>query len=481
MSSQRRGGLVAAMKNISLEELQVPEMEINNTEPTIDPEVGEPNPTQPETVEIEFPEASESPEAQELEVERAEAEVDAIEEAIDDATDVIEQVEQISEIVERGNENGGLDQTGAELLSVTLESLYARVGMTKAEGERFVPSIESFGGTGSRIRAGNIALEDMAQRVKTIWENIIKTIKVWIQKGIQLAKEMFVQTDRLKARSAKLREIASKVPNQARNSGIENDRIANALAVGNSVPANIVAEIENLAKIGEKIAGGVSAMTTEIGKKYLGLLKLAGNLDAKLFQEKSKEFIETHGSLQQNNNIFTEPLEDDAFDAKLGSSVIPGNKRFVLGLSGITGTDLEKLKVKFAVEDIEQEVAPSLKVLNKQELASLFKAVDAIIESIEKIKSQTKMKAGVKEQMLQAAASLITAEEKAGEDPEAKAMFATIRKTLQASLDTMDAMDKQYIRQALRVSGAALNYAQVCLKEYAPEKQEATDAEPATA
>lgn len=475
MSSIRRRGLVAAMKNVSLEELQETEQKINDTQPNIDPEVDEPAPEQEKTEEIVFPEASESPEAQEVEVEKVEAEVVSIEEAIDEAIDIIDQVENIADIVDRGNENGGLNQTGAELLTATLESLYERAGVQKKQGELYVPSIESFGGTGSRIRAGNIALEDMKTRVKEIWTNIVKAIKAFIEKGKQFLKEMFVQSERLKVRNVKLREIASKVPNKARNSSIQNARIAEGLAVGTSVPTNIIQEIENVAAIGEKIVSNISVMTTEAGKKYLGLMKLAANLDAKIFMDKVSEYSEVYGDFQSSSNIYTEV--GGSTDFQMTSPTIPGNKRFALTLPD--PTDLSTIKV--GVIDVEAEVSPALKVLSKSELVALFKATDSILATVEKMKDSAKTKEQVKDQMVQAASSLQAAEDKVGEDADVKEMFSVIRKSIQKSVDSVDAVDKQFIRQALRIVRVSQNYIQECLKEYVPEKVAKAEEAPATA
>lgn len=460
MSTFRRRGLVAAMKEISLESLE--DQEINDTQPNIDPEVGEPQAEQvEEVVEIEFPDAGDTPEANEVEVEKAEAEMVAVEVHIDEALDIIEQVEEVADIVERGNENGGLNQTGAELLTVTLESLYSRAGIEKTQGEQYVPSLEQFGGTSSRIRAGNIALEDARERVKVIWQNILKAIQVAIQKGKEFFIQMVDQSERYKARIAKLKEIAAKVPDAVQVGAFEDARIAGNLAVGNAVPANIAQELDKIATMGQGLLTEVSIYTTEAGKKFLGLLKLSGNLTLETFTSKAQEVQEEFNKINRSNifgNVEGKLATSDVF---LGNKVIAFN--FDEALEDIS-------KVKMFVKTNEVEVRPNLNALKKNEVAPILASSQKVLDVIAQFRAKAKDNENSKAQILQAAKGLEKAEENAGDEAD-KSIFANYRKMITAVINAIDSSQNNYSRIALSAVGGSLAYVEKSLKAHVPQKE----------
>lgn len=462
MSIRNKRGLVAAME--SVEDI----LPINDTQPTIDPEVNDPATDQEETVEIVFSDALDSPEAMDVDVEKAESDMVSVEEHIDDALDVINQVEQISDIVERGNENGGLDQTGAELLTATLNPLYERVGLVEEEGEQFVPSIESFGGTGSRIRAGNIALEDMKTRVKTIWQNIIKAIRVAIEKGKEFFKLLFDQTERYKARIVKLREIAAKVPKNVTATSFADPRLANALAIGNAVPDDLANHLNTLVNIGQAINGDINNTTMEACKKFYNLLKLSKSLTPEIFTSKLEEMGDDLAKIQMSN-IFTDSSNENNITT-FRTPVLLGNKKLGFDMDmDKTAKDINSIrKIKLRLIQESSEVKPGIKYIQLSSMDGVFDSANKILDIILDNRNLAKAKEDYKRNVQQAATSL---EQAAGQSEEHKVMYDSLRSGLLWSVSIVDQFNKIYTRMALSAVASALTYAEKSLRAHVPQKE----------
>ncbi len=107
------------------------------------------------------------------------ADGDAVE--TEEAVDVVTALESIAEALGQSAKNGGMDRYAAEALGLAVDHMYKRVGLKR----QAMPALESFGQTSSRMRATQIALEDIKEQVAKIWAAIVAAISKAIEVGHQ--------------------------------------------------------------------------------------------------------------------------------------------------------------------------------------------------------------------------------------------------------------------------------------------------------
>lgn len=166
------------------------------------------------TEELEMPEVV-APEVAEVPSETVEAqlvEVDGldrqIETLIDDGQTLAEDtdnVEQLEETVESTEEEGGMDETAAEVVEIATEAFCAKWGIRRTKIAK-----ENFGDSSTRRQATRVALEDLSSAISGMWDTFIKFIQTIIDK----AKDMFISFtnagSRMQKRANKMKEAAKK-------------------------------------------------------------------------------------------------------------------------------------------------------------------------------------------------------------------------------------------------------------------------------
>lgn len=127
-----------------------------------------PVPTIPELTEMELPE-----------IEANASDFDAFNIEVAETEEVVTALESLQEVLRGSLATEGLSRTSAGLLDVTLDRLYARVGMSKPA----IPALES-GTSLTNIQKAQAALESIGESVKKIIAAIIAAIKkaiAWVK------------------------------------------------------------------------------------------------------------------------------------------------------------------------------------------------------------------------------------------------------------------------------------------------------------
>jgi len=220
MSFAKRFGIVAAM-----EELQEQEAAAGAAAPEA---TGDDTPSE----EVDIPVAEDTVETAAAEVDMAESDVDAADETIADAESDLSTLDGIADKLEATEENGGIDAGSAAIVEVAVEHLYQKLGVIRAKA---MPALESFGADSSRLKATRIAVEDIRENAKKIWDAILRMVEKAKEFITKFFKAIFTATGRIKERALKLKEAASKIQGEASSQTIENAGFAPALAVGSSV------------------------------------------------------------------------------------------------------------------------------------------------------------------------------------------------------------------------------------------------------
>lgn len=107
-----------------------------------------------------------------------EAQIDSTTADIDEAAATAETLEAVHGEMERSLEEGGMSEPEARALEVAVEHLMTRVGFSKTR--KTFPAMESFGNKANRVEATKLAMENISERAKKLWETIVAALrKVW--------------------------------------------------------------------------------------------------------------------------------------------------------------------------------------------------------------------------------------------------------------------------------------------------------------
>lgn len=160
---------------------------------------------------------------------------------VDDAEEAAVALEALADVARSAAENGGLDIHGAQLLKIATENIYSHMGLGKAMG---IPAMESFEVPGARVSATSIALEDISEQAKKIWEGIVAGIKqaiAWIQEFVQ---KIFTANGRIEARAKKILAAGEALKRPLEGDSVGDAKLARALTINGKIPGNLSAEIK---------------------------------------------------------------------------------------------------------------------------------------------------------------------------------------------------------------------------------------------
>lgn len=215
------------------------------------------------------------------------AEIEDVNEAAEDGLETVEALESLRLVVNRAGKAGGLDNHGAAAVRVALESLYSRVGMHVAQP---TPALESFGGSGDRVRA-TVALEsDIKGRIKAIWEKIKEMISRAIKWVVELFQKYFGGAEKLEKRAKALADRAGKTNGTPSAKTFKSKRLVEALHLSGKVPTG---------------AGGAEALQKvfqQVYKEYpdyLAALEMIGK-----FEDEKEKFGGQFESLMNSGRLY---------------------------------------------------------------------------------------------------------------------------------------------------------------------------------
>jgi phiKZ-like phage internal head proteins len=195
--------------------------------------------------------------------EAAEADIEEAEEvaqATDEIGEEIETVEQaqtaleaIAEVMDIARQNGGLDRNGARLATISVNHIYQSIGVKRPLA---VPAMESFDTVGARATATSIAMEDIKEQLKKIWEMIVAGVKQAAEWITQFVTKIFSANARLKSRAEKLVEATKSLEGNPKQTSVGSAAMAKALAMGSGASKNVATDL-----------GKINQFTTEAAWK----------------------------------------------------------------------------------------------------------------------------------------------------------------------------------------------------------------------
>lgn len=162
---------------------------------------------------------------------------------VDEAEEAAVALEALAEVAEIAAQQGGLDANGARLLKISTEHIYSHMGLGKAMG---IPAMESFEIPGARASATTIALEDIKEQAKKVWEAIINGIKqaaAWLQ---EFVGKLISANARTKARAEKLLEATKSMDGAPKEKTISDAKLFASVVVVGRQPSNVAAEVKKV-------------------------------------------------------------------------------------------------------------------------------------------------------------------------------------------------------------------------------------------
>lgn len=420
------------------------------------------DPVAPEEV---IGENAESVETDLIEIAEDVAEQQEAEANVEEAGEVVEALESLYDKMDIAAKNGGMDKIAASMATEHLHYLYDQVGVRGSK----MPSLESFGGTSSRISQTKLAMEDIKEKAKELWKKIVGYFERAIQWAVDFFNKIFGAWEKLEKRAAKLQKAAEGMKGEAKEKTFESESLMGKLFVGTGAPnveatlGKFSALVKSLAtrnNVGQvdEIVKGLEA--SDAGEKYIEKFTAKTNSEmvaglTKVEGDKAK----VYGAVKEGVAVF------------VGEALFGGKALVAKAVAGdLTGEAAIEARCSETqgMGDSVGAKKPAQSKLNVLELAKALEVTKAVSEvateglayrnSIKKIEE-------AKKKLLAAAKKLETASSKSDDAEVRKNQNAQVKVAMHYS-KTMDQPGASISVYALNTSKALLDLVEVSLKQY---------------
>ena len=322
-----------------------------------------------------------SVEAAEAEAEVTESTVDGDDIAADinEGVEVVEALESISDALAISAKNGGMDKYSAQVVGIATQYMYDRVGLRA----KAMPSLESFGGSSTRIGATQLAMEGIKEKAKELWEYIVKAYKKIIAWATGHLRKLFGAAESMKKRAEAIAKSADDYRSKkVKDKTFDNAGLVKSLYVGNEVSAaklkTSLTAIEGIAKIildtkaNEMVAQGeqiITAVETPGDNNSIGVVaKMVTTI-----KKPSDEFSKT--------NVDGGDMVWESTESLLGGFVWAERLPMKSGTTGLEQLSaFGKVKRGFMADGGKKPTKESLTTLTVDEVESTAEAVGKIAE-----------------------------------------------------------------------------------------------------
>lgn len=409
---------------------------------------------------------AESLETDLIEVAELSAEGDDDQADTDEATEVATALESIAEALGISAANGGMDKHSAYAVGVAVDHLYSRVGIAR----KSMPAMETFAlSVSSRTSSTQIAMEDIKEQAKKIWEAILAQLAKAIEWAIAFFNSVFDAGTKLQARAKALVAKAEALTGEAKEKSFENERLVKALHVAGTT-TGVAAGIDTINELAKKIFGdthfytealgeGILAdmATPDLGKTYISKFSMAAFSEAALKEVTNPESI---GMAAAPEGL-----------AVFRGAELPGGMAMV---ARAPKTAMEGQAAIDAITGISTTVAPfdgkatapaknDIGTLTGAQAVSIAKGVEALAGELLGYKAQQAKLTELKKKISAGAAALSkktdVAEDEAAGIKAAQRVAGTIPKWI-------DSPAKEFARYSVNTGKAMLDYVEESLKQY---------------
>ncbi|MGF6603693.1 hypothetical protein P3T23_008447 [Paraburkholderia sp. GAS448] len=391
-----------------------------------------------------------------------EAELDQHDALTDEAVETVEALEALREHLSVSLESGGLDQAGAGVLDISLKHMYRRLGVKTL---RVTPALESFGSIARRSETTKIAMEEVGEQVRKVWETIVAAIKKAIEWVKGFVKKLFDNVEAMVSRAKSLRESAGRMEGEPKERAIKNAGLAGALHLGGKVPADPAGSARVL-EVTEKMFGAYGNIVGKIATAGADkvLAEAAGG-------ELAKAFSPEHFGLEPVHDAASQGIPAPEGAAVGRSAELPGGKAIVMMVTPtLDGSNAGLLAFNKQSAEFKGEDVP---VLTRDPAVAICDNVIKLGEAIRQKQSLAKTSESAKELLLRACEQ---AARSADGKAEAVKAVRGVLKLIDAPFVAMTSYAvkagkslNQHVEQSIRAHGSVASEATAQTKEAAKE------------
>ena len=393
-------------------------------------------------------------------------------------TELVELSEPVAELnediaeVEEGNEaaaslesyrdyaastlaTGGMSKETAYAVEMHVEFVSKRVGVSK----RF-PAMESFGGATSRVKATNVAMEEIKEKLKEIWTAIVEALKKAAQWVVDNFNKYFGSAEKLQKRAEAIAEKAKSLSGTAEKKTIESAALFKALQIGNRVN-NVSASIAD-------VGAAVTSTYERVSGTYIDVAKkIVTALDTEKADLSGITFAATgNGNAGDAYGTAPEGLSFNRSDELPGGMAVVevGPKEAKSGLAAVEAYARAEVSVR-PFNPKATAKGEQLPVLTGQDVIKITDGVEKIAAAViggREIEKElgTELKAVV------AAADKHSKNVESGEDADAKKAARALQRAVGNMAKLLVGGPVAVTSYATRTGSAALNYCEKSLAQY---------------
>lgn len=324
------------------------------------------------------------------EVDQAEIEQTEIEDDVESLGEARIALERYSEILHRGIDNGGVSRETAEVITFGMEQYNTMLGVTSEE-EELVPSLEAFGGSGSRMEATKKMANTAVEKIKKLVAFIKGAMKALIAAVKSTWQKINVAGIALKEKADKTAAKAAKLDASTRKNETVKIKGSVLFKDGTYIGKEFEQAAKTVTLITKEIPSGISKYIAAHATALEAAAKDATDTDKYL-----RAAVSTGAMLELPG--FSEFNEGEMKGFNISQSVLlPDNQRVYITLpmhalkiaqrapgQGITGLLAKTAKINIG-PDASAKKAPSefeVKVASPAELASHAKRISAMAKAV---------------------------------------------------------------------------------------------------
>lgn len=389
--------------------------------------------------------------------------VTSIEDAIVDADALGDIQEVVADKVEDGE---GLSPEAAQIAEIAVEAICARLGMNSS---KVMPAMESFGSSNSRVTATRIAMENIGDTIKKVWEAIKKAFKSVWQKITDWFSKFFANSDKVKAYAEALRKQATELGDKVMDAKeIDNKSVASAFVVKK---ASGLGSLNIVLKNHEAITS--SALETfSVIQKAVSFVTDSVKDVSKFSRDDGIALTNSiTDGLKKNSVTVTEDKnkKGDTFTTKIGPFV---NSQLVVV---VTSDDAKNPTIKVSTETGESASDSKLKTLTQTEMTAVCDTVINLMKLTENYKKKQKDIESVNSAFVKLTDAAITFADKmvdsAENNSDAKTKISAIRVLATDFNSLATRMTTMMPTMNVQAGRAACAYVKASLAQYGDKKK----------
>lgn len=195
---------------------------------------------------------------------------------LDDNTEALESMSKYYHCAKESLAYGGMNKPMALLFDTAIKDSLRQ--MKLGINGRVTPSLESFGGSGSRLEATQISIEGIGDFLKSLWTKIVEGLKSLMAKLEEWWDKLFDQVTGLIERTNKLKERATATNGTiGQENEYESSNVAKVLSLGASVNVNdLVKDIGEAKDMVKSVTNGFS-VTLNSGNYLKAIIDFIAN------------------------------------------------------------------------------------------------------------------------------------------------------------------------------------------------------------